>query len=610
MPPFKILLLSATVGALTVLSGCGSPELRTSSGTPVKQPLVIPGNNRELTELCDFEALGWVGRDAQAQARYSCRKHVGAAIGQRRQECLRALRGKSSNEIDQCVRINQDFKQSMALAHQYREFGQIKTDEDRRQFIARHAQQDGLKLVDEVRLQLARSCGAGVALDGPAQAATAWLDSFGMLGPEHCTAQRQLAQRVLRRQALREAAGDHDKLMRMLVTHAGPDPDGYLAQARNEATSLWLQQERSALAGVASWRAAEEFLARFGADPRSQLQAQGQARRDELRRSELQQLRDLPLLELRRRLARDGAGAPAAWTQAAQAVLADRAPKEEQALLSSLSAEGLRRFLKEHSVDAIAPEAQATAQGMAAALALLRQQLGEQIAKGSDAEREALLVDPHATPELRKLASQRLTQDYLQRREFGPVHRLYQLTQDVSLLQAGQGFARSAPERLLLEQAAVEWLKSPGRLFEVSGEFEGNSPAGDMQRNAGFFANFTATANQRLKGLLRIKPQAQSPLRLRQGHYEASVRISWRVDRKRSVRSSVLGSRDEDAPASGSQTVKVRLSPPHYQASLPFDLGVHSLGYFQSGSMGGYTAIQLTGEPVATLEVVSLKAVN
>lgn len=607
---YKTWLLATAVAASAALTGCGSPELRTSSGSPVKQPLVIPGNERELAELCEFEALGWVGRDAQNQARYSCRQHVGRAIRERRQECERAMRGKSRAEIDTCVRANTDFTQTMAQAHQYREFGRIKTDDDRRQFIARHARQDSLKLVPEVQLQLARSCGSGLTPDSPPQAATSWMDSFGMLGAEHCAPQRQMAQRVLRRQALRDAAGDYDRLTRLQTEHAGPDPDGYLEQARSQAAALWLEQERRALAAVSSWPEAERFLARFETDPRSQLLAQGRARRDALRQTELQRLREMPLLGLRQRLAQGKTSEPAPWTQAAQAILAERAPREELALLSTLPADGLRRFLNEHSVDTEQPEKQASEQGMAKALELLRQQFREQIARGSDAQREALLADPHATPDLRRLATQRLQQDYLQRREFGPLHRLYRLTQDVSLLQAGQSYARSAEDRLLLEQAAVDLLKSPGRLFDVSGEFDRVSPASDMQRNAGFFANFTASVNQRLKGTLRIKPQAQSPLRLRQGHYQATVKVSWRVDRKRSLRSSVLGSRDEDSPASGSQLFKVNLSPPHYQASQPFDLGAHSLGYFQSGSMGGYTAIQLSGEPVATLEVVSLKPLN
>lgn len=606
----KTLMAATAFAALILLTGCGTPEVRTSSGSPIKQPLVIPGNERELAELCEFEALGWVGRDAQNQARYSCRQHVGRAIRERRQECDRALRGKSRAEIEQCVRANTDFVQTMAQARQYREFTRIKTDDERRHFIALNTRQDSLKLVPEVQLQLARSCGPGVTLDSPPQAATAWMDSFGMLGAEHCTPQRQMAQRVLRRQALRDAADDYDKLTRLQTEHAGPDPDGYLEQARSQAAALWIDQERRALAAVSSWPEAERFLARFEPDPRSQLLTQGRTRRDAMRQAELQRLREMPLLGLRQRLAQGKASEPAAWTKAAQEILSERAPREELALLSTMPADGLRRFLSEQSVNAEQPEKQASEQGMARALELLRQQLREQIDKGSDAQREAVLADQHATPELRQLATGRLRQDYLQRREFAPLHRLYRLTQDVSLLQAGQSYARSSEDRLLLEQAAVDVLKSPGRLFDVSGEFDRVSPNSNVQRNAGFFANFTAEVNQRLKGTLRIKPQAQSPLRLRQGHYQATVKVSWRVERRRSLRSSMLGSSDQDSPASGSQQFKVTLSPPHYQASLPFDLGVHSLGYFQSGSMGGYTSIQLSGEPVATLELISLKPLN
>lgn len=282
----------------------------------------------------------------------------------------------------------------------------------------------------------------------------------------------------------------------------------------------------------------------------------------------------------------------------------------EAAWITSLDETGLRSFLKERSAIATTRELAATEEGLVSAKARLRDMLMVLARSGTDAQREGLLEDEYADVAVRDTAFARLRTDYLQRREFAPLYRLYKLRDDISLIKAAQGFARSADDRRKLEEIAVAKAKNPRRIFDVSGEFASTSVTSNVKENMGYFANFTVNVFKQIRGTVNVKLRPDSPLKLRHGRYTAWVDVGLYVPRDEELRSGILGNKNTSPNILKSETVSVTLSPPHYEGAVSFDFGNLNVGYFQSGSMGGYTAIRLTEDPRAQLNIRYLRVAD
>lgn len=612
------LFASLLLGGLT--AGCAAPGYVTRhDGTRAVRPSVYkdlhPRNEQEVIEYCDLYISDPFPRGTDLKSiRSQCIAGERNGLQRMKEYCARE-KSNADQRIRQeatrkCADWDTSFNLVKATIRQYDEFVLAKTADQYRSFIATYGKVDPMNLVPDARIQLAKSCGGGVSIDSPVQAAQDWLDRFGAVGPNYCVMQQAVAKRILRRDAFARAQGNEDALTRLLEQHQGEDPDGILDKARAQISVLHTEAERISFAAITDWASAERFIAKYDGDSHSVRLDDAKRLRDEKKATELAELSRIPLLDLRRRLAAGRTNMPAAWNAELNRLIQTRAPVEERSMLSKMGADELRAFLKSHKVEAEQPESQASQEGMAAAEQYLHERLAERIVQGTDVQREAMLTDEFATPELKRQATDRLKRDYMARREFPPILRLYKLTQDVSLLQGGQGFVKSTDDRLALEQAAAAVTKSPGRLFDLDGHFERVSPEGNAKENMGVFANFTATVRQPLRGYLEIKQNKASPLKLRYGTYQVTINLAWKAERLNTQRSTFLGNKNVQEPRSGSKMVTVRLSPPDYQGRVPFDFGAQEFGYFQSGSMGGFTAIQLLSDPVATAEVASITPVE
>jgi hypothetical protein len=607
--------------SISLIAGCANiDQVARQDGSVVMRPSLeaaVPRNEQEIVEFCNelvvFESMRSRIHDRE-NLRSQCVNAKRQGIESRKEYCSRAQRDSSSktrtNALEQCASWTTAFDGGMRKWHQYQDFIFAKTSDQYRSFIATYGASDSLRLVPEARFRLSKFCGDGVSLDGSVQAARDWLDHFGDVGPKHCVTQQAVAKRILRRDAFARAQGNEEALTQLLDQHQGEDPDGILDKARAQISVLHTEAERKSFAAVTDWASAERFIAKYDGDSHSVRLDDAKRLRDEKKATELAELAQIPLLDLRRQLALGRTNMPSAWTVELEKLIQARAPEEERSMLSTMDADGLRAFLKSHTVDAEHPESQSSREGLAAAEQYLHERLADRLSHGTDAQREAMLTDEFATSELKQRATDRLKRDYMARHEFPPILRLYKLTQDISLLQSGQGFVKSSNDRLALEQAAAAVTKSPGQFFDLDGHFERVSAEGNAKENMGLFANFTATVRQSLRGYLEVKPNKTSPLKLRYGTYQVTINLAWKAERLTTQRSTFLGNKDVQEPRSGSQMVTVRLSPPDYQGRVPFDFGSQEFGYFQSGSMGGFTAIQLLSDPVATAEVASITPVE
>lgn len=278
--------------------------------------------------------------------------------------------------------------------------------------------------------------------------------------------------------------------------------------------------------------------------------------------------------------------------------------------IGALDAAGLRTFLKARSVTASTKELAATEAGLALATSRLKGLLVAQVATGTDDQREALLTDEYADQDTRDKSLARLRADYAQRREFAPLYRLYKLTDDVALMKLAQPFARTTEDRRRLEEAAVMAVKNPGRLFDVNGEFSSTPVTSSVKENMGIFANFTVYVYKQTRGTIALKLRPDSPLRLRHGRYAVTVDVDLSMKRDEELRSGILGNKNTTPNIFKSDTATVTVSGPDYEGTARFDFGNLDVGYFQSGSRGGYTAIRLSENPQATLRIRSIRAMS
>ena len=613
---------AAATGLLALaLLGCSAPQLRsTVDGSTLAEPPVYPANDREAHEFCDFEARNAFQQpENQTRARVECRgvlanfmrNQRAACEGQRQLDARKTGRTPALNaQYESCLRRGTVFADAMRDRRRYHELLRLQTESQLRSFLEAQRTSDSAALATEAQARLARHCGPVLPPDATAKEAHDWRDRFALVGPSQCVAHHAAVRRVLLRVSFAQAQGNLGALDRFIAEVGSEDPDGLKPQAREQAAALFQAQEQRAVDELRSWAQAEAFLSSFGADPRSSQGAKARQIRDALRAEELARLRTEPLLSLRQRLASDAATMPPEWAGLVEKTLAERGPVEERALVATLDPAALREFLDTRSPAAKDPARQASAEGLAMARSRLLEHLAVLIAKGSDAEREALLKDDYINAELRSRAAGRLRADYIQKREFAPLIRLYGLTQDVSLLTAAQAHARSTGEKAQLEKLAVALLKVPARLFEVRGEFDASSASSDVQKNMGFFANFTASVYKPLKGTLHLRLRPDAPIRLSYGTYKLTVTVDIHADRQRTLRSGVLGNQDSAAPFATSKTFQLTLSPPSYAGSVRFDFGAQQLGYFQSGSAGGFTAIQLQADPVASATVSAIQSLQ
>lgn len=325
---------------VAVLAACSGPQIRRAdNGQAIQVPQPWPANDKEVRELCDFEAEQFTTRDVQNSQRSDCRMRLAREMPAWRRACQEQVLGAQSRgraqpeqqtRIDQCVRRDKNFAQDMLAARQYREFQGIKQLEGFERFIQNHERNDVIGLVTEARARFAPACGAGVSLDATPAAAQTWRDRFSRVGPSHCVAQQAMARRVLRLDEFRQASGQRAKLEAFAAAHAGEDPDGLVPQARTQALELLRRDERAAFEQARSWAEVESFLSQYdpAREPRAVLAEAARSRRDALREEEFARVRATPLAALEQSYVKNRAQMPETWAPFVLSWLVDRSAAE------------------------------------------------------------------------------------------------------------------------------------------------------------------------------------------------------------------------------------------------------------------------------------------
>jgi hypothetical protein len=299
------------------------------------------------------------------------------------------------------------------------------------------------------------------------------------------------------------------------------------------------------------------------------------------------------------------AGRDAAAEKQLEASLAAFVAGERQRI-ALMAVPELRSFIETRRVDSEDPNAAASPEGLAFAASELQRRYTQLAESGSREQLEDLLKAKDLGDAAKKQTLQRLRAEYLQKREFGPMHRLYELTGDIAFVASAIGFARTTAELAQLEAAAVKGLHSPGWLLEYHVSAKSGSASARVKENMGLFANFTSHVSAPVGGEVTVKLRPTAPIKLRHNSYRVVLSADLLVDRTNQLRSGFLGNRDTSDPVRKSITTSVVVGPPNYQASTTFSFGQIDLGYFQSGSHGGYTAIFPTDEGKVSVRINSI----
>ncbi len=182
------------------------------------------------------------------------------------------------------------------------------------------------------------------------------------------------------------------------------------------------------------------------------------------------------------------------------------------------------------------------------------------------------------------------------------------IEQPVDAKQA-QRLATNDEHRTKLEHLAVTALTDKSRLFSMAMTLE-PSATRSAQGGCWMFCEHNFTATRAVGGSISLKGNAAgSPIRLKQGVYDATVTVSVEVPRQAQQRSNTIwvGSFDKRDDVRVVKDFKLTLRPPSYEATVPFALGSVAIAFLNRGSAGGYTVITAIGNPVVTAQLKSLE---
>ncbi len=275
----------------------------------------------------------------------------------------------------------------------------------------------------------------------------------------------------------------------------------------------------------------------------------------------------------------------------------------EDKLIASLDVAGLRAFLAERRTSPRDPATPASAEGRAQANDKLEQGLMAQAQTGARPVLEALLTDPHANEPIKKVAIERLRPLYVAAGEAQGLFGLFQRSQNVDILNDVRTAAKTPKHFAWLEYGAVSLDADPHRLFATSTQSSAGTPQKNSTQNQGYFANFTSRVGVAVSTLatVALRPDASTPLRHNSYTADLEVTISGQLDS--TLRSNVLGNKDTLEPFAEVKKVTVTLQPPHYKGEARVNFSP-MVGYFQSGSHGGFTVKRLAADPTVSARIV------
>lgn len=172
---------------------------------------------------------------------------------------------------------------------------------------------------------------------------------------------------------------------------------------------------------------------------------------------------------------------------------------------------------------------------------------------------------------------------------FEGFYNAYILIQDPHDLREASKLARNEEHKAQVENMAVVTLADKSRLFEIGLTPEATR-SNSFEGGCWLFCKYNMTLARPIKGVLSVRLNPRSPIRLRYGRYRVTFNATVEVPRIGHRRSGVLGDYDGRSNQLIEKAIAVDLEYPSYSAKVDYNLGAAELAFFQRGSSGGYEA--------------------
>ncbi len=192
---------------------------------------------------------------------------------------------------------------------------------------------------------------------------------------------------------------------------------------------------------------------------------------------------------------------------------------------------------------------------------------------------------------------------------FEGYYNAYLLLQEPADLKQASRLARTNEHKAQIEHMAVATLVDKSRLIDFTlSPTRTSSESGEGGCWWGCKYNFSLL--RPIKGSISVQLNPRSPIKLTQGHYRLVLNATVFVPRVENRKSVWEGDYDGAHDQNSNKQIVIELHPPHYRASVNYELEAAYLGFFQRGSAGGYKAIWSTGDPKVTFSYQSMELIQ